>query len=50
MSADAAPNAVYLPAPGFAGDDEFPFEAFARGAGGQPVRLRVTVKVRVDRR
>lgn len=50
MSAGAAPNATCLPAPGFAGDDEFQFDAFTRGAGGQPVRLRVTVKVRVDRR
>jgi len=50
VSADAAPNATCLPAPGLAGDDEFQFEAFARGAGDQPVPLRVTVKVRVDRR
>ena len=43
-----APNAEYAPAPGFAGDDEFQYEAFARGQGGTPVHLRVTVKVRVQ--
>jgi hypothetical protein len=42
-----APNAVYVPAAGFAGDDEFQYEAFARGGGGKPVRLLVTVKVSV---
>ena len=42
-----APDAVYVPAPGFAGDDEFQFEAFARGSGGRPVRLLVTVRVSV---
>ena len=38
---------VLLPKAGFAGDDEFQYEAFARGGGGRPVRLLVTVKVRV---
>lgn len=35
-------------APGYAGDDEFRYEAFARGQGDTPVRLLVTVKVRVQ--
>lgn len=43
-----APNATYVPSPGFAGDDEFQYEAYARGGGGTPVRLLVTVKVRVQ--
>ena len=43
-----APNATYVPSPGFAGDDEFQYEAYARGGGGMPVRLLVTVKVRVQ--
>jgi len=42
-----APNAIYVPAPGFAGDDAFSYEAFTRGGGGRPVRLLVTVKVTV---
>jgi hypothetical protein len=44
----SAPNATYVPSPGFAGDDEFQYEAYARGGGGMPVRLLVTVKVRVQ--
>lgn len=44
----AAPNATYVPTPGFVGDDEFQYEAYARGGGGAPVRLIVTVKVRVQ--
>ena len=43
-----APNATYLPAPGYTGDDEFQYEAYARGGGGASVRLLVTVKVRVQ--
>jgi len=43
-----APNATYVPTPGFVGDDEFQYEAYARGGGGTPVRLLVTVKVRVQ--
>jgi hypothetical protein len=43
-----SPNATYVPAPGFVGDDEFQYEAYARGGGGSPVRLLVTVKVRVQ--
>jgi hypothetical protein len=42
-----APHAEYVPAPGFAGDDAFTYEAYARGTAGTPVRLRVAVKVRV---
>jgi hypothetical protein len=42
-----APQARYTPAPGYAGDDEFTYEAFARGANNQPLRLTVQVKVAV---
>ena len=43
-----APNATYVPVPGFAGDDDFQYEAYVRGGGGTSVRLLVTVKVRVQ--
>lgn len=45
-SADfVAPQARYTPATGFSGDDEFAYEAFAKGASGQRVRLAVRVMV-----
>ena len=44
----SAPQARYTPEPGFAGDDEFTFEAVARGNNSQqPVRLKVRVLVHV---
>jgi Bacterial Ig domain len=43
----SAPQARYTPSPGFAGNDEFAFEASARGNNGQPVRIRVRVVVHV---
>jgi hypothetical protein len=33
--------------PGFAGEDEFEYEAFARGGSNRPVRLKVLVKITV---
>ena len=42
------PNASYLPQPGFVGEDEFQYEAWAPGASGQQLRLLVTVKVKVS--
>lgn len=42
-----APQARYMPAPGFAGDDEFTYEAFARGANDQQLRLKVRVQIQV---
>ncbi len=42
-----APNAEYTPAPGYVGEDEFEYEAFARSRTNQQVRLRVQVKVLV---
>ena len=42
-----APNAKYTPAQGYVGEDEFEYEAFARGRSNQQVRLRVQVKVLV---
>jgi len=41
------PSASYLPDPGFVGDDEFEYEAWAVGASGQQLRHLVTVKVKV---
>ena len=43
----APPNASYLPQPGFAGEDEFQYEAWAAGRSGRQHRLLVTVKVKV---
>ena len=40
-----APNAKYAPDVGYVGEDEFEFEAFARGRVNQQVRLKVQVKV-----
>ena len=40
-----APEAMYKPEPGYFGNDEFEYEALARGIFGQPVRLKVRVKV-----
>jgi len=43
-----APQARYTPTPGFVGDDEFAFEAIAKGNNvSQPVRLKVRVLVHV---
>jgi hypothetical protein len=42
-----APQAKYTPERGYAGEDEFAYEAFARGKGEQRVRLKVQVKVAV---
>ncbi len=41
------PRAAYTPEPGYAGEDAFEYEAFARGQSNQPVRLLVRVKVSV---
>ncbi len=43
----AAPQVRYTPEPGYVGDDEFTYEAFARGAMDQRLRLRVRVMVQV---
>jgi hypothetical protein len=42
-----APRARYTPAPGYVGQDEFTYEAFARGSINQQIRLLVTVRVSV---
>ena len=42
-----APRAKYTPAPGYVGEDEFAYEAIAKGNVDQEVRLRVRVKVKV---
>ena len=42
-----APQAKYTPAPGYVGDDEFAYEAYARGSINQQLRLKVRVKVQV---
>lgn len=42
-----APRAKYTPQPGFVGDDEFAFLAFARGEMNQQQHLKVKVKVKV---
>lgn len=42
-----APRAVYTPDPGFVGDDEFAYEAHAKGNVDQQIRLRVRVLVSV---
>lgn len=46
-AAFAAPDAVYVPAPGFAGSDAFAYEAFAKGRNEERLHLRVRVKVDV---
>jgi hypothetical protein len=43
----AAPLATYTPETGFAGEDEFAYEAIGKGNIDQQVRLRVRVKVNV---
>lgn len=42
-----APSAKYTPAQGYVGEDEFEYEAVARGRTSQQVRLKVRVKVLV---
>ena len=42
-----SPQATYTPEPGFAGDDDFAYEAIAKGNIDQQLRLRVRVKVKV---
>ncbi|HEY2561214.1 MAG TPA: hypothetical protein VGI48_16010 [Caldimonas sp.] len=46
-AAFSAPDAVYMPAAGFAGSDAFAYEAFAKGRNDERLRLRVRVKVDV---
>jgi hypothetical protein len=46
-AAFAAPDAVYMPAVGFAGSDAFAYEAYAKGRSDERLRLRVRVKVDV---
>jgi hypothetical protein len=41
----AAPRASYTPQPGYIGEDEFEYSAYARGRLDQQVRLKVRVKV-----
>jgi len=44
----SAPRARYTPAPGFVGEDEFTYEALAKGNNAQqPLRLKVHVLVHV---
>jgi hypothetical protein len=43
----AAPEARYAPKLGYVGEDEFEFEAFAKGRVNQQVRLTVQVKITV---
>jgi hypothetical protein len=43
------PDATYVPNRGFAGEDEFEYEASAKGADERVVQLRVTVKLTVTR-
>ena len=40
-----APQAKYTPEQGYVGEDEFEYEALARGRSNQQVRLKVRVKV-----
>lgn len=42
-----APHAKYTAEQGYVGEDEFEYEALARGRSGQQVRLKVRVKVLV---
>jgi len=44
----SAPKATYKPEPGYVGEDEFSYEAFAKGNIDQQVHLRVRVKVTVS--
>ena len=41
------PQAKYVPETGFVGEDEFTYEAFAKGNINQQMRLKVQVKVKV---
>ena len=41
------PRALYTPAPGFVGEDYFEYQANAKGPHGNPVFLKVRVKVSV---
>ena len=47
MAEFVAPQARYRPEPGFVGEDEFSYEAFAKGNIDQQLRLKVQVKVKV---
>jgi hypothetical protein len=42
-----APKVTYTPDRGYAGADEFEYEAFARATSDRPVQLKVRVKVQV---
>ncbi len=42
-----APQVQYTPEPGYVGEDEFQYEAWARGNINQQIRMLVTVKVTV---
>ena len=42
-----APHARYTPAKGYAGEDEFEYEALAHATNNQRIRLKVQVKVLV---
>lgn len=42
-----APDVRYTPSPGYIGADEFAYEAVAKGARDQPLRLKVRVQVEV---
>ena len=43
----SAPKASYKPDPGYVGEDEFTYEAYAKGNIDQQIHLRVRVKVTV---
>ena len=43
----AAPSAVYMPKPGFVGEDSFEYEANAINAEGRALRLLVRVSITV---
>lgn len=42
-----APHARYTPEPGYIGQDDFEYEAFAKGGADRQLRLKVRVKVLV---
>jgi hypothetical protein len=44
----SGPSAVYTPRPGFAGQDEFSYEAEALSRTGTPLKLKVRVLVTVS--
>ena len=46
-AAFSAPHARYTPEPGFVGEDEFTYEAIAKGNIQQTVRLKVRVLVHI---